>query len=265
MPIVWDASPILFSFGSFEIRWYGLLFALSFYFGLSLMQFMYKRENIIPLDIDKCLTYIMVGVVVGARLAHCIFYDPTYYFSHPVDVLKVWEGGLASHGGGVGLLIGLWLYCKQSQTESMFWMMDRLSLTILLGGSLIRFGNFMNSEIIGTPANVPWAIVFAHYDNVPRHPVQLYESGVYLMLFVILFLIYLKTDIARRAGMMMGFCMTGIFASRICLECFKERMASYDLAIGLSVGQMLSIPFLIVGIVLLYRGSKKTYIIINRK
>lgn len=166
--IVWNVDPEIFSIGSREIRYYGLLFALGFYLGYLIFQKIVKKENLEETLLDKLLMYVMIGTVVGARLGHCLFYEPAYYLSNPISILKVWEGGLASHGGGIGILVALYFFSKKVSKRSMLWSLDRLVITIALAGVLIRAGNLMNSEIYGEPTNSEIGFVYAKDTRLGR-------------------------------------------------------------------------------------------------
>lgn len=186
----WNTGPELISYGNFIIAWYGLLFATGFFLGFQIMRWVFIREGKSLLSLDKIFIYMVLGAVLGARLGHCLFYDPVYYLANPLDILKIWEGGLASHGGTVGMLVAMYLYAKQTADISFYWILDRMTLPISLGSFFIRSGNFFDSEIIGVPTSVPWAIIFSRVDDIPRHPAQLYEALVYLLLFSLLTFIY---------------------------------------------------------------------------
>ena len=188
---IWNVDPVLLKLGPLELRWYGLLFVGSFFLGLMILTKIYKREGKDPEVLDNLLIYIMIGAVLGSRLVHCFFYEPDFYLSHPLEILKVWKGGLASHGTSIGIPIAIYLYTKKKKLNFL-WQMDRVVIVTALGGSFIRLGNLFNSEIIGKAADVPWAFIFTRVDNVPRHPTQLYESIGYLIIFLILFFIYKK-------------------------------------------------------------------------
>lgn len=160
--IIWDVSPEIFRFGYIAVRWYGLLFALSFLFGYSIMSRIFKWEGKPEKDLDRLFLYMIISTVIGARLGHVLFYQPEVYFKNPIDILKIWEGGLASHGAAVTIIIAIYLYARGRKGQSFWWVVDRLVIAIALGGALIRTGNLMNSEIIGKPANVPFALAFTH-------------------------------------------------------------------------------------------------------
>ncbi len=252
MPLIhWNADPTLFALGPLAIRWYGLLFAAAFLIGFYLMQWIYRREQQPLEELDRLLLYLLIGTVVGARLGHVLFYDPGYYFAHPLDILKIWEGGLASHGGALGILLALFLYQRKHSYVSYLWLLDRLAIPAALGGMFIRIGNFMNSEILGIPTGGNWGVVFQRVDALPRHPVQLYEATVYALIFLVLLLLYRRPAIRMRAGALFGALMVLVFVARFFLEFFKTRQAAYEASFQISVGQWLSIPFVLLGLALL--------------
>ena len=247
--IVWDGSPALFSLGGFELRWYSLFFALTFYLGYKFMERVFAEKGRDVSFIEPLLWHVAIGTIAGARLGHCLFYEPGYYLSHPIEILMVWKGGLASHGGAVGILLGLILYCKKYK-ESLIWLLDHLSIPMALGACFIRLGNFFNSEILGNITDVAWAIVFKKVDSLPRHPAQLYESFSYLIIFLILLTIYRKSKVDIRSGRMFGFFISAVFSVRLMIEFVKLRQEAYDTALALNTGQLLSIPFIIIGLYL---------------
>jgi prolipoprotein diacylglyceryl transferase len=256
---VWNVTPEIFSIGPVTVRWYGALFATGFVCGYYFVRWIYRRENKNVEELDNLLLYIAAGTIIGARLGHCLFYDPAYYLSHPWKILAIWEGGLASHGGGLGVLIGVYLYCRKYSTPYV-WLLDRLSIPLALTGSFIRLGNLFNSEILGSASTVPWAIIFQRVDSVPRHPVQLYESLSYLSIFIISFLIYKFYSDKLKNGFILGVVLVLMFIARIVLEHFKLPQAHYSTGLDMSVGQLLSIPYLIAGCVFIYlalRNSNK--------
>jgi len=253
----WDTSPILFSLGNFSIGWYGVLFASGFYLGFHLMRWVYTREGKSLASLDTIFIYMVLGAVLGGRLGHCLFYDPVYYLSNPLEIMKIWEGGLASHGGTVGMLIAVYVYVRQTPDISFYWILDRITLPVALGSFFIRCGNFFNSEILGIPTTVPWAIVFSRIDNLPRHPAQLYEAIVYLFLLILLLLIYKKQGAKLRSGYMMGTLMIVIFGSRFFIEFVKIPQESFNPILGLNMGQWLSLPFVMMGIYFMYFNQEK--------
>ena len=254
--IVWNVDPDILSIGPITIRYYGILFALSFFMGYSLIRSFFRREGKPESDLETLLTYMMVGTIAGARLGHCLFYDPAYYLANPLKILMVWEGGLASHGGAIGILTALFLYSRKRPNQPYLWLLDRMVIVVALAGLFIRVGNFFNSEFLRIPAAVPWAIVFDRIDSVPRHPAQLYEAFAYGSIFVGLYRLYGKLEARTPPGFLFGLFLTSVFGFRFCIEFVKERQAHYGLDLPLSVGQLLSIPLIMAGIVLLARAVK---------
>src|SRR3990172_6631502 len=188
----WSVSPEIVQIGPFVLRWYSLMFMVAFLLGFYIMKWIFKIENKPETYLNDLFVYVFLGTVIGARLGHCFFYDPTYYLSHTVEVLQVWKGGLASHGAAVGILAAIYFLVKNKKRLTFLWVVDRVVITVALAGFFIRLGNFFNSEILGRAAEVPWAVVFARVDNLPRHPAQLYEALAYLLIFAGLFLYYRK-------------------------------------------------------------------------
>lgn len=216
----WDMDPVIFAAGPLQIRWYGICFALAFILGYHFMRWIYVREKKQTHNLDLLLIFLMAGTLIGARLGHCLFYDPVYYLTNPWKIAAVWEGGLASHGGGIGVLISLCLYTLKTR-ESWLWLLDRLAIPACLAGVFIRLGNFFNSEIVGLPATVPWAVVFERIDPVPRHPAQLYEALAYLAVWVILVIVYTQKKAAAGNGLIFGLFLVLVFLSRILIEFVK--------------------------------------------
>ncbi|MGE4442449.1 MAG: prolipoprotein diacylglyceryl transferase [Desulfomicrobium sp.] len=249
----WNADPIAVSIGPLSIHWYGLLFAAAFIIGLQIMGRMFVREGRDKSDLDSLLGFVVVGALVGARLGHCLLYDPAYYLSNPIDILKIWEGGLASHGGVAGILVAVWAYAR-TRKYPFLWLLDRIAVPAALGGAFIRIGNFMNSEIVGTPTIVPWAVIFARVDDLPRHPVQLYEAAAYLVIFAILFSIWRAQGARSRQGLLAGIFLMLVFAARFALEFYKTPQAAYEAGFFLTVGQWLSVPCMLAGLWLVARA-----------
>lgn len=251
--LVWNINPVLLDLKFVQVRWYGLFFALAFLSGFYLMTKICEKERK-DLNLDSLLIYIVFGTIIGARLGHCLFYEPLYYLSNPVKILAVWEGGLASHGGGIGVLTALYLFVRKNN-ESFLWLVDRLSIPIALAGVFIRTGNFFNSEITGIKTSVPWAVVFIRNDSIPRHPVQVYEAFSYFIIFLVLLFLYKINGKNIKKGSLFGFFLVMIFCARVFLEFFKSVQSSYDLDFFLSTGQILSIPFIFAGLFLIFRKS----------
>ncbi len=254
--IVWDVEP------GFEIffispRWYGLLFAAGFIVGYLIMEKFFKFEQQNTKDLDPLSMYMVISTIIGARLGHCLFYAPDYYLSNPIEIIKVWEGGLASHGGAIGILIGLFLFVRRHPQYTYLWILDRIAIVTALAGSFIRLGNFFNSEIYGYKTDVPWAVIFKKVDDIPRHPVQMYESISYMFIFFILLFIYNRYKGKAPSGLLIGLFMFLIFGVRLVMEIWKIEQADFNLAANFKVGQILSIPFVLVGAVLIIRALRK--------
>lgn len=249
--IHWDVSPEILRLGPFVLRWYGVCFALAFLVGYGIMQRVFRNEQKPDRDLDTLLLYLLAGTVIGARLGHCLFYEPAYYLRHPLEILMFWRGGLASHGGAIGIFLALYLYSRRRPDQPYLWLLDRVAVPTALGGSFIRLGNLFNSEILGTPADVPWAFVFTRIDDLPRHPAQLYESVAYLLIFGVLLAVYRKRGSQTPQGLLLGLLLVLVFGARFVIEFVKVRQAAFGEALPLSVGQLLSIPVILLGVFLL--------------
>jgi phosphatidylglycerol:prolipoprotein diacylglycerol transferase len=247
--INWHPDPEAFHIGPLSIKWYGLLWGLSLFSGYFLVSYVFRKSNKNDEKVTVGIQYVFVFGLIGARLAHILFYQPEYYWAHPEDILAVWKGGLASHGGVVGGLFGLWLFCKRNAEFTFFWTLDHGIIGVMLLASFIRFGNLMNSELYGKPTNVPWAFVFTDVDNTPRHPVVLYESIAYFMMqFFMLYLFRKYKD--SKPGVYLATFFTLVFSIRFLLEFLKEPDGAM---IGfISKTQALNLPFIIAGLVLFY-------------
>ena len=292
--ITWNVDPVALSLGPLQIRWYGLCWAVGFLLGYILMSKFYKHEKMPDWSMDSLLLYMLVSTVIGARVGHCLFYEPEYYLVHPLDMLKIWEGGLASHGGAIGILLGLLLYVrnfnkstKKAKGEkthiTYLWILDRVVIAVCLVGSLIRLGNVFNHEIYGTPTSLPWGFVFLRgneqfcgtVDNytpctswasccppeewLPCHPTGLYEAFFCLLAMGLLLWMYYKYNIGdKRPGMMFGTFLIIIFGSRICIEFLKNVQVDFERNMTFDMGQWLSIPFVVVGIVMIVRSLLNT-------
>lgn len=248
----WSPDPELFSIGPIHIRWYGFLFAMAFLSSFAVMVWVFRREKKGEDLLNKLFLYVFVAVVAGARLGHCLFYSPEYYLSNPLEILKIWEGGLASHGAAAGILIAMMLYARRTPGMTFFWTTDRVSIVIPLAAIFVRLGNFFNSEILGLPADVPWAVIFSRIDDVPRHPVQLYEAAAYIVIFLVMLLMY-RRGAAARAGRLTGSMVAMLFSMRFILEFFKTGQSTLDPSMPITMGQLLSIPLVVFGVWLLLR------------
>lgn len=254
--IHWNFDAVLFSLGPLTVRWYGLLFVGAFFVGQWMLARIFKREGIAPEAADKLLLWALFGTIAGARLVHCLFYDPGFYLAHPLEILKVWEGGLASHGGAIGMLLGLWWGRRAAGLtgHSFLWLLDRVALPAALGGAFVRVANFLNAEIVGRPTDGSWGVIFDAVDQLPRHPVQLYEAGAYVAIFALLVALYRRRSI--QPGFLVGCYMLLVFAARIAAEFFKTPQAVYEAGQLFTVGQWLSVPFVLLGAALILRARK---------
>ena len=271
LEITWTADPAIFSIGPREIRWYALMFVIGFSVGYKIVEHMWKREGLNREWLDPLLWYTLIGTVVGARLGHCLFYAPEYYLSNPFEMVKVWEGGLASHGGVIGIIIAIYFYSKKVSHRSMLWTFDKLVVPTGLVSALIRLGNLMNHEVYGNPTDQPWG--FRFIDNLhtwkrgaepiftaPCHPTQLYEAICYLITFVLCMWLYFRKDAWKKEGLIFGIFMICIFTSRFFIEFMKENQEAFEEGMMLNMGQLLSIPFVIMGIYFVVRALKRASI-----
>jgi phosphatidylglycerol---prolipoprotein diacylglyceryl transferase len=254
--IYWNASPELFSIGPLTIRYYGLLFVLGFITGYYIFKRIFRIEGI-PLDeVDRLSVWVFIGAVAGARLGHVLFYDLAYYIENPADILKIWEGGLASHGGTIGLFITLWFYASKKFPRYL-WILDRMGLATALAGAFIRIGNLMNSEIYGHDTSLPWGFIFVQdHQTVPKHPTQIYEALCYLAIFAFLWVFYHRKKAETPRGSMIGWFLILVFGTRFFIEFLKEVQVGFEENMLLNMGQILSIPFVVLGIILLVYSKK---------
>ncbi|GHT16646.1 prolipoprotein diacylglyceryl transferase [Bacteroidia bacterium] len=258
LSITWNIDPEIFRIGAVAVRYYGLLFAIAFAMDYLVFTRFFKDAKL-PIDLlDKLTMWAVVSTIIGLRLGHCFFYAPEYYLSHPIDIFKVWEGGLASHGAAAALPLGLYFFCRKYKMRYL-WLLDRIVIVVALTGFPIRLGNLMNSEIYGVPTAMPWGFIFARNGEIiAKHPTQIYESLGYLLIFCVLFFIYKKRETLRnRSGFLFGLAMILIFGFRILVEFIKETQdGNVDTvvrnAIGLDMGQLLSVPLVLAGVFLLY-------------
>jgi phosphatidylglycerol---prolipoprotein diacylglyceryl transferase len=353
MYLVWDPNPEFFSIGGFSVGWYGFLFALGFLLSQRLVIFMYKKEGKPERDLESLLVHLIVGTVVGARLAHCLFYDPLFYLSHPLEILKIWEGGLASHGATIGIISALYVFSRRKKDQGLLWLVDRVVIVSLMTAALVRTGNFINGEIVGTPTQSGYGVVFAsdvhraiiemhpqvarctitqstsskgeppgvvpvdvrieipslemdegsvrailereikstlarhylvtphirqpqdvplHYSlldsrgvfiadittaGIARHPVQLYEGVFCLLLAVVFFVQWWKRKGTLPHGTLLGWFFVLVFTARIFIDTVKEKLAPVETALPVGMGQLLSVPFVIVGVWLVWRVRRR--------
>lgn len=255
----WHADPILIHLGSFGIRWYSLLFVSGFIIGWYIFKKFFTREGL-PADklLDPILYTLLLSTIIGSRLGHCCFYQPDYYFgswSGFLEIFQPWKGGLASHGGAIALLFGMWWYSAHYGKKYGFdfiWVMDRLCITVAFAGCLIRLGNLFNSEIYGDVTRLPWGFIFERCgETLPKHPTQLYEALSYLILGLIMMRIYNHRINKVYKGFFFGIFLIGCFGMRFLIEFVKEPQVDFELGMILNMGQLLSIPFVIAGIAIL--------------
>jgi phosphatidylglycerol---prolipoprotein diacylglyceryl transferase len=254
--LVWNIDPEILSLGPIAVRWYGLLFALSFLLGYLILLRIYRNEKRSEENLSNLFLYIFLGTIIGARLGHVLFYQPDYYLARPWEILMIWQGGLASHGGFAGVLIAVYFYLRKYRDMSFLELADRLTIPSLLVASFIRIGNFFNSEIIGLPSKLPWAIIFLRVDNIPRHPAMLYEAAAYFLAFCGVYTAYWKTRIAQFPGRILGTILTLCFLARFMIEFVKEEQVPFEEGMLLNLGQLLSIPFIMIGIFLIFMSRK---------
>lgn len=274
--INWNASAEIID-GWRTPNWYGILFISGLLLGYYVIKKMFNQEQIGEQKLEKLTYYVILATIIGARLGHVLFYGPYHdyvdacgvqqqgYFDHPLTIFYVWEGGLASHGGAIALLIALYLYSKKELQKPFLWILDRIAAPIAIAGTFIRLGNLVNHEIVGDPTNVPWAFSFSHfyneltcnYDPTPRHPAQLYESICYLISFVILMYVYWKRKGYEKPGFVFGLFLILIFTARFFVEFIKLGQTERDAHLFLNTGQLLSIPFVLTGVYLLVRAFRK--------
>lgn len=260
--VIWNVDPAAISIGAFSIRWYGLLFAVGFLIGYYIEAKIFKNDKAPEDWCDKLFIYTLVSTVIGARLGHCLFYAWDYYSVNPLEILKIWEGGLASHGGALGILVAIWIYSKKVTKKSPLWTLDRLVIPTALVAAMIRLGNLMNHEIFGDQTTMPWGFQFI--DNlsawqqgatatytVTSHPTQIYEAFAYFVLFVVLMFLYWNRKAGDKRGYLFGIFLMWVFVARFLIEYIKLPQEAFEedlrAQITLNMGQLLSIPFVILG------------------
>ncbi len=269
--INWNPAPEIFTIPGIEwpVRWYGLMWALAFIVSHFFMNRIFKAEKRSDKALDSLTLYIILGTVIGARLGHCLFYGPWFdetlkngqviegYLSHPLNMLKVYEGGLASHGGAIGIIIAMILFCRKYK-ESWLWLFDRMVVVVPIASMCIRLGNLINSEIIGKVTDVPWAFIFVQEDNLPRHPAQLYEAIFCFFLFILMYWLWKNKRTNFGPGFMFGLMCVLFFTERFFDEFLKEVQVDFEKGNLLNNGQWLSIPFILIGAVMIWRSYKLT-------
>jgi len=267
--INWNIDPEIINLFGISLRYYGVLFVSGLVLCVYILTWIFKTEDIPLANLDKLTIYGIIGILVGARLGHCLFYEPSYYLSHPLEMVLpiafppdggikfIGYQGLASHGGVLGLLIALYFYSRKTK-QSMIDIIDLIAVVAGLGFGFIRLGNFMNSEIIGIPTIQPWGVIFERVDNVPRHPAQLYEAIFYFTIFAIMMILYKKLRYRLKNGFFFGLATVLFVTARFIIEFVKENQVGFEDTMTLNMGQLLSIPFIILGIGFIIYGLKKT-------
>ncbi|KAF2332074.1 prolipoprotein diacylglyceryl transferase [Flavobacterium nitrogenifigens] len=270
----WNVDPVIFWItDSFPLKYYGALFACGLLLGFYIVRNIYKKENLSLDNLDTLLIYVIVGTVLGARLGHCFFYEPEYFLKHPIEILLpiqkikgvyqfVGYQGLASHGGSIGVLTAMILYCRKYKVQFL-GLLDKMAVAVPVTGTFIRLGNFMNSEIYGKPTNGNWGVVFERDDLIPRHPTQLYEAFAYLLIFGILFYMYKSEKIRSAQGLIFGTFLTLLFTARFIIEFFKENQEAFENSMLINMGQILSVPFILIGLALIFWKTRKVPVYSN--
>ena len=263
LAVTWDMDPVLFRIGSFEVMWYGLAWMLAILGGALFFINFVKREGIDPRFADRIFWWGTIATIVGARLGHCFFYDPVHYFSHPLEIFNIRQGGMASHGAAIGLLLGLWGFSRQCKLPYI-WSLDRVVIPVTVGGAIVRFGNLINHEIYGGPTDLPWGFRFiTNFHELhagvteipiytqPSHPTQIYEALCYLVTFAVLVFLYYKKNMGhKRPGVLFGVGLIGIFLARFLIEFIKNPQIAAEETMAINIGQILSIPFVLAGVLM---------------
>ena len=272
--IHWNPDPEIVNIFGISIRYYGLLFVGGLILCIYILGWIYKRENIPSEHLGKLSIFGMIGIIVGARLGHCLFYEPSYYLSHPLEMILpitfppgggvkfIGYQGLASHGGALGLLIALYFYSRKTN-HSMIDTIDLIAVVAALACGFIRLGNFMNSEIIGIPTTKPWGVIFERVDNVPRQPAQLYEAISYFIIFTIMMILYNKMRDRLKNGFLFGLVLVLCFTARFIIEFVKENQVGFEDGMTFNMGQLLSLPYIVMGIGFIIYGLIKTRKLLN--
>ena len=262
LSVVWDVDPVFFSIGSFEIRYYGVMWALAILIGAKFFDNFCKREGLPQRVSESVFVYATLATILGARLGHCLFYDPMEYLSQPWTIITGFrDGGMASHGAACGLLVGLWLFSRKNRLPYV-WSLDRIMIPVGIGGAIVRLGNLFNSEIFGRATELPWGFEFirsrkwiAEFAPSAVHPTQIYEALCYVVTFAILCWLYYKKDMGcRRPGVIFGVGLIGVFFTRFFIEFIKTEQEAFEVGWVLDMGQWLSIPFVILGAWMIWRG-----------
>lgn len=264
LAVVWEPNPIAFSIGGIEVAWYGLSWSLAMGIALYLWFKIIRREGLDDRMVESGFFYVAIAGIIGSRLGHCLFYEPAEYFLHPfqsgfpwLKVLDFRGGGMASHGAAIGMLIGVWLFVRKWKVPYI-WMLDRMSVMVPLGGAFVRFGNLINSEVYGNPTSLPWGFIFANDgQTVPMHPTQIYEALAYILIFLLMAHMYWRTKLSDRRGFLFGLFLVLLFGVRFLIEFVKLPQEAFEAGWTLNMGQWLSVPFVVVGMIILLLALKQ--------
>ncbi|WP_417362039.1 prolipoprotein diacylglyceryl transferase [Galbibacter sp.] len=270
LSFTWNPDQVLLDLGFFQLRYYSLMFVIAFSLGWFIMKKIYKKENQSEEALDSLFIYTVLATLIGARLGHFLFYEPSVFITDPLSIILPVKfspefeftgfRGLASHGAAIAIIIAMYYYSKKVLHKPILWILDRIVIPVAIGGVFVRFGNFFNSEIIGKPTNSDYGVVFTQLgESFPRHPAQLYEAAGYLLVFIILWYFYWKTDKSTKSGYLFGLFLVLLWTVRFIAEFYKKSQGGFESELGLlSTGQWLSIPFILVGIYFMFRASKTT-------
>lgn len=273
--ITWHFDPNLISW-PVTVRWYGAMFAIGFILGVILLSKMFKHEGEKSAWVDSIFIIVVICTIIGARLGHVFFYAWDYYSQHPAEIFKIWEGGLASHGGAIAIFIGILIFSYRVTKRNPLWTLDRLVVPVAMVAGLIRLGNLFNSEIFGHVTQLPWGFYFVdskewiqmcnEYGHpVACHPTQIYEALCYFALFGILMFLYWKRNAQERQGLITGIFFFVLFTCRFLIEFIKNSQEAFEDDMVLNMGQWLSVPFIIAGIYLIIRAMRRPRIAIDYK
>lgn len=266
LAIHWNVDPVLFHIGSFGLRWYSLCFLVAFLLGYYIMERMFRHEHVNEDYLGSLFLYIFLAILAGARLGHCLFYEPDYFLTseHWVEIFWPFQNGqftgfqgLASHGAAIGILVALWLYWRKYGLNA-WWLLDRLVIVVAVGGAFVRLGNLFNSEIYGVETTLPWGFIYERNgETVPKHPTQLYESLSYFIIFGVSIWYYIKEKGQFKTGTVFGWWLVALFGVRLLIEFVKNDQVDFEAGMALNMGQLLSLPFIIGGLAIAWLASKE--------
>ena len=266
LAIHWNVDPVLFHIGNFGLRWYSLCFLVAFLLGYYIMERMFRHEHVNEDYLGSLFLYIFLAILAGARLGHCLFYEPDYFLTseHWVEIFWPFQNGqftgfqgLASHGAAIGILVALWLYWRKYGLNA-WWLLDRLVIVVAVGGAFVRLGNLFNSEIYGVETTLPWGFIYERNgETVPKHPTQLYESLSYFIIFGVSIWYYIKKKGQFKTGTVFGWWLVALFGVRLLIEFVKNDQVDFEAGMALNMGQLLSLPFIIGGLAIAWLASKE--------